>query len=309
MQEMISSGRELATQMMSPAIQVSQTDLGIGDIICSLYALEGFSRELGRPPIRLFLRDHLEWMTAVSIPNLEVQRYAEADEAGLHYRLGDSPENYRDKLRGNHDPKRWYAAKLGGFEPMRPALNPTLAHAAPPFPQPYVVFAPFATRVNRTWEVHNWRLLAYQLKEAGYYVVALDAPHQQERCSAIGVDYWYGQLPAWTINVCQHAALIISNDSALAHLGGLLSQPTLVLLSQLSPDRQFSDTANHFITPNHACVGCRFQPELGYEEKCDYGCWALQSISPATVASAALKILAPSKQISAKSGSLAGVST
>ena len=50
-------------------------------------------------------------------------------------------------------------------------------------------------------------------------------------------------------------------------------------------------TANAFIVPNQACVGCRFQPERGYQEKCDWGCWALQSINPRDVTSQALQML------------------
>ena len=279
-----------------PPLNISQTDLGIGDILCSLYALEGLSIANGRPPMVLHMADHRDWLQAVAIPNLDVVPLRPENAGLIDIHLGDSEAQYRQKLRENHDPKCWYGLKLGGVEPQRPAINPALATAAIPFRKPFVVLAPFATRTNRTWEIHNWRLLADQLKAAGYQVIALDAPNQPGRCAGPGCDYWFGQRPLWTMQVCQQAALVISNDSALSHLGGLLGVKTLVLLSQQNPERYFSLTDNAFIRPQHACVGCRFQPELGYEPRCDFGCWALQSISPRTVAETALQLLENARQ-------------
>ena len=123
--------------------------------------------------------------------------------------VGDSDADYREKLRGGHDPKQWYARKLGVL-PIRPALNHELFAPAPDLRQPYVVLSPFATRVNRTWEPHNWRLLARDLCAAGYTAIALDAPGQAERCKELGVNYFWGQDPTWVANVCRYAALIIS---------------------------------------------------------------------------------------------------
>jgi hypothetical protein len=270
--------------------EVSLAELGIGDILCALYALNGFSLKRGRPPINLYLKDHFEWLGLVDIPNLRVRRIEEAGSA-FHYRMEDTPEEYAAKLAEGPDWKDWYARKLEGDAPARPPLASRVGLERPIAASPYAVIAPFATRINRTWEIHHWRLLADALKAAGCHVVALDAPHQPERCKNAGVPYFYGYPPAWTADVCTHAALIVSNDSALAHLGGLLDRPTLVILAQQDPRSHFSGTRNVAVMPNHACAPCRFQPERGYEEKCDFGCWALQSISPRLVAQIALKML------------------
>lgn len=281
-----------ATPQDAGGYHVSQLELGIGDILCALYGLNGFSAARNRPQITLHLRDHFGWIELVDIPNLRVAAYDERLSPPMDVRLGDTEEEYREKLRGNHDPKQWYARKLGSA-PVPPPLNQRLYAQPPPFRRPYVVLAPYATRVNRTWEIHNWRIVAEALKSAGYGVIALDSPNQPERCKAVGVEYFWGQPPAWTAKVCRHAALIVSNDSALAHVGGLLGVPTLVLLSQQTPEKYFSMTANHFLVPQQPCVNCRFQPDRGYEERCDFGCWTLQSISPITVAQRALALLQP----------------
>lgn len=269
---------------------VVQLELGIGDLLCSLYGLNGFSLALDRPPIVLYLQDHFGWVELVDIPGLQVVAADDHRPPAGSLRLGDTESDYREKLRGGHDPKRWYARKLG-VEPVRPPLNLRLFADPPGLQSPYVVLAPFATRINRTWEAHNWRLVGRDLTAAGFAVIALDAPGQPERCRALGVDYFWGQTPTWVANVCRHAALIISGDSGLAHVGGLLGTPTLVLQAQQIPEAYYSMTSNAFIVPRQPCVGCRFQPDRGYEEKCDWGCWALQSISPREVTAHALRLL------------------
>jgi ADP-heptose:LPS heptosyltransferase len=268
---------------------IVQHELGIGDIVCSLYGVNGFSAARRRPPIVLHLRDHREWLALIDIPNLRVAVPGELIPPGS-LQLGDSEADYREKLRGAHDPKRWYARKLAA-EPMAPQLRHAPLARAPELRAPYIVLAPFATRINRTWEAHHWMLLARELRAAGYHVIALDAPDQPERCKSIGVDYYWGQTPTWVGNVCHHAALVISGDSGIAHIAGLLGAPTLVLLTQQLPKTYYSLTANQFVVPEQRCVGCRFQADRGYEPKCDYGCWALQSLSPRTVAERALRML------------------
>lgn len=269
------------------AYHLIQHELGIGDLLCSLYGVNGFSHALDRPPIRLYLSDHFGWMDLVDIPGLEVLSLEQNPPPAGSLQLGDSESDYREKLRGGYDPKQWYARKLGAV-PLKPPLNLSLFAQPPDLRSPYVVLAPFATRINRTWEAHNWRLLARELTAAGYGVIALDGPGQSERCKALDVEYFWGQPPAWVANVCRHAALLIACDSGLAHVGGLLGTPTLVLLAQQIPEAYFSMTGNAFMVPNQPCVGCRFQTDRGYEEKCDYGCWALQSLSPRDVAQRAL---------------------
>ncbi len=273
------------------AYHVVQHELGIGDVLCSLYGLNGFSAARGRPPVALYLRDHAGWVRLVDIPGVDVAPAAEPPAGAAVLALGDTAADYREKLRGGHDPKWWYARKLGAA-PVRPALRLALFARPPSLPAPYVVLAPFATRRNRTWPVEHWRALATDLAGAGYHVLALDAPGQPERCRVVGVDYYWGQEPAWVANVCRHAALVVAGDSGLAHLGGLLGVRTLVLLAQQIPERYYAMTANAFVVPRASCVGCRFQPERGYAPECDRECHALRSLDPRVVAERALALLA-----------------
>src|SRR6202012_2840859 len=136
--------------------------------------------------------DHFEWVKLVDIPGLRVVADPDGDITYCpDFQLGDHEDDYREKLRGGHDPKKWYARKLGA-EPVRPALNRALFAESPDIASPDVVFSPFATRANGTWEIHNWRILANTLMAAGYRVIALDAPGQPDRCKEIGVEYFWG---------------------------------------------------------------------------------------------------------------------
>ena len=98
---------------------VVQLELGFGDLLCSLYGLNGFSLALDRPPIALYLRDHFGWMQLIDIPGLQVMPAAHHPPPAGSLQLGDTESDYREKLRGGHDPKQWYARKLG-VEPVKP---------------------------------------------------------------------------------------------------------------------------------------------------------------------------------------------
>jgi len=269
---------------------IAQNELGIGDIVCSLYALYGFAVDHGFPPIRLHMADHRTWLELVEFPGLQVLPWDDASPPHIDFRLGDTEEDYRAKLASGVDPKLWYARKLA-TTPRQPPVVAATRCAEAPFAEPYVVLAPFATRINRTWEIHHWRILARELMAAGYEVIALDAPHQPERCKEIGVRYFWGQPALRVGQILRHASLLVSCDSGMAHVAGLFDTPTVVVLTQQEPEKYYSMTGHQFAVPKQPCVRCRFQPALGYEEKCDFGCWALQSLSPVTVARQCLELL------------------
>ncbi len=191
------------------------------------------------------------------------------------------------RLKHTNSPKRLFSSKLG-VEPKRPRIKPDLLNAGPNFEGNYIVLSPFASRLNRTWELHNWKILAREMAKAGYRVIVLDSPFEGTRCRGIGAEYYWGQKMEWTANVCNNAAMIISNDSGLAHFGGWLGVKTLVIMSQLLPGEFYDFTENRFVVPQQQCTACQFLPEKGYEEKCDWGCWALQSVSPTQVIETAL---------------------
>jgi ADP-heptose:LPS heptosyltransferase len=269
---------------------IIQTELGIGDVICSLYAIQGLAIKFPEREIHFYIPQHFDWADIADIPKMKVRKYQEGNGIENPIYLYNGKADTTRRVKHTNSPKKLFASKLD-VEPETPPLKSEMLIAPPIFKENYIVLSPFASRLNRTWELHNWRIVARELGKAGYKVIVLDSPFEGARCKEIGVEYYWGQKMAWTINVCNNAAMIISNDSGLAHFGGWLGVKTLVLMSQLLPEQFYDMTDNRFIVPKQGCTSCRFLPENGYEEKCDFGCWVLQSIRPSEVVGTALEWL------------------
>jgi hypothetical protein len=269
-------------------MNIVMSDWGIGDVICSLYAIQGFANRHTKNNISLYIRQHMDWANLADIPQMTVKIFKETGQIAEPVFLYDDKKDFDKILKHSNSPKLLFSSALG-VEPAIPNIKKEISISCNPRKRKYIVLAPFATRVNRTWEIHNWRILADNLKLNGYDVIALDGPYTGGRCSTLGVEYFWGQSAIWTAIHCLHAELIITNDSGLAHLGGWLGTKTLVIMSQLNPSQFYDLTGNRFIQPTHNCVGCKFIEQNGYEDKCNYGCWTLQSISPKIVLTKSLE--------------------
>ena len=266
---------------------IMQTELGIGDVICSLYGIQGLATKFPEREINFFIPQHHEWAQLADIPKMKVGKYRENHGITDAVYMYNGREDKTMRMKHTNSPKKLFASRLN-VAPQKPPLKPEFFSGEPIFSGRYIVLSPFASRLNRTWELHNWKILARELAKAGYRVIVLDSPFEGARCKGIGAEYYWGQKMDWTANVCHNASMIISNDSGLAHFGGWLGVKTLVIMSELFPEQFYDFTDNRFIVPQQRCTGCRFLPEGGYEEKCDWGCWVLQSVRPADVLSKAL---------------------
>jgi len=269
--------------MAKQVFNIVQTDWGIGDIICSLYGVQSLALLYPESEIVLYMRNQFQWVALADIPQLRMARYKEyrhiPNAVYLHQKQDD---------KHMHSPKRLYASKLN-VEPVRPKIKAEIIKSEPVFKDKYIVLSPFASQNNRTWATKNWKVIAEQLSGEGYRVIALDAALTKERCKEIGVEYFCGMTAAWTANVCSNAALLIGNDSGMAHLGGWIGVKTLVIMSQLLPEQFYDMTGNRFVIPNQKCTGCRFNHSLGYEADCNNECWVLQTAKTETVFNKAME--------------------
>lgn len=267
---------------MYPTINIVQPDWGIGDIICSLYAVQAFSTAHPKTNIKFHVRQHKEWAELADIERMDICLID--DKKTLHnkimlYNLDEDKKRY---IKHQNSPKHYSCTKLN-VKPETPRIKSEIVNSERLFEEKYIVLSPYASQINRTWEIHNWKILARLLKSYGYKVIAIDSPFQSERCKVLDIEFFWGQPAQWIAQLCKHAELIIGNDSGIAHLGGWLNIRTLVVMSQLNPNQFYANTNNRFMIPQHRCTGCRFIPDYGYEEKCDSGCWVLQSVRPQEV--------------------------
>jgi hypothetical protein len=98
-----------------------------------------------------------------------------------------------------------------------------------------VVMSPFSIHAGRAWHPANWARLGKELQRAGRKVLVVAQKHDEQTCrdvfGSVGVDFELDLPTEKLLALVGGAALVIGNDSGIAHLGGLLGRPTLALLA------------------------------------------------------------------------------
>ena len=161
---------------------------------------------------------------------------------------------------------------------MRPLLTPpdALADLGLPVTKRVVVLAPGAGWRSKQWPVDRFGQLAVELEEMRLRVVVTGTAAERLACEAVAARTRDGQVvagaPILTVAaLLERARLLVSNDSALAHLAAACGTPTVALFNSTNPA---------FCGPlgSTVCVlrsGCAHQP-YGVQHHChdmpNYAC-------------------------------------
>lgn len=268
-----------------PPIEIHNTNSGIGDAICGVYAAAGLART-GRDVV--FYTPHAGWLKRVSAPRM---RIVESRTPRGH----DMGENYDQQLKTQPCRKQFYCdniARLAGVEPFKPAkprVNRKAVHVWEPPRGEYVVLAPFTAWASRQWPTERWRELAKLAVADGYNVAAIGAsdhePALKNTFAGVKGAYWfYGMGGDYIDNLMLKAEAVAGNDSGMAHLGGLLGVRTVAVHTHMSHKQLFSLT--NVISAQaggYDCLGCNWQPSRGFRAECRRACPALRDTTAETV--------------------------
>lgn len=255
---------------------------GIGDAVCGLYAACGLAQQ-GHKVV--FYAKHRGWFPPLEQPNLTVLPHEEG--------RFDANLNYRQQLKeALADPTLtrpgWYIRNIAqryGIAECKPA-RPEMVRL-PLVKRNGVLLAPFSSHISRDWWFMHYRRLAKNLTEAGIPVSAIAAEEQRQRLE----DTFYG-IPVKLVigrpvaEVTAHMAsscLLVGNDSGMPHVAGLWNVPALSLAAQFRPNYLFACGDSVQVISPGGCAGCHNLPEGGWEQGCNTGCSALQSIDVASV--------------------------
>ncbi|PRY29825.1 heptosyltransferase-1 [Spirosoma oryzae] len=270
---------------------------GLGDAVSALYVAAPLSTYLRERDSKLVLcTDQSDWFYQhVNEPNLYYEPYR---EDGV-----DMNVDYDKQLRESRSRKQWYldavvreASWVRSPVAIRaPQLHPFTGKLPDAYmEQGYVVLAPYSAWHHRAWPIVQWIKLARELALAGWRVMVIDREEDRlrEHFSTVPCEFFYGQSPEWVANAVRGAALVIGNDSGIAHLGGLFAVPTIAVMAQLSPALVFSHTAVQAVTPDTGCSPCAWLGSRGWINSCDsLGCAALHSVSFKQVYNKAMTVL------------------
>lgn len=275
-------------------------DLGIGDLIMSSYALTSFCKQTN-DQIDFYCKkpDWIEQL--VNIPNLKcypindnVKKFSRVIDITLNEK---SPIEYSRKLHSGADPKILYAQKLG-VNPEKTVFNYEIVNRNRMIKEKYVVLSPFTSRKTRNWDIHNWISIIDKLHQKGFKCVVLDAHDGRTRCQPLNCIKYFGLTPHQTANIIHYSDFVISNDSGVAHLSGLIDKTCFVVMAHLDFDAYYSMTNNIVVKPkNYSCSPCRFQSTRGFRAFCDNHCDALNSITSNDVIKEVEKYLKPNRNL------------
>lgn len=276
-------------------LHMCNSSLGLGDHITSLYACCAVA-ELGIPVV--FYTRYYRWFTRISHPGLTIAAELTplAPEPFRKEEMVNLFTDHSAQIRYAYSRARWYCSLINPcLQPCRPQqIDRGIAVERFDFKN-YVLFAPCSGAMSRDWPSTHWSRLALLFREAGIEVVMVGTEEQEPVLSRIcegTAAYWVvNHSPEWVTDALLGAKVLISNDSGLAHVGGLLESSTVAIHAQFSAEMLWAGTKVTSITPATKCRFCRYLPENGFRLPCLRGCSALASIGVETVFDGALALI------------------
>ncbi len=95
-----------------------------------------------------------------------------------------------------------------------------------------IALAPFASFPERTWPVGRWLEVERRLRELGFATFILD--DHLERCAGFASGGKFKESPARVTAAVRAAAVLVGNDSGLAHVAGMSGTPAVAVCAAAS---------------------------------------------------------------------------
>lgn len=149
--------------------------------------------------------------------------------------------------------------------------------------KPIIALSPFTNSTMRQWPQRHWMRLAELLVDMDCEVYVLDRVLDARTLKFVCTRYG-GWGPQGIAALLEETDLVISNDSAMAHMAGLMDRTTLVIMSATNSKVVFNWYPTvHTIQAPGVCTGCYFQQDRGFRTSCFGGCELLMDLKPEAV--------------------------
>lgn len=271
-------------------IHISQKAHGLGDAIVGLYTIASLLNKYPNKTINYYNRftNWIHWWSGrANFKSLSEESKIESI---------DLWSEYDKELIHSENRKLWYCQRVEeNLLPYFPTLDEKKFFrdiGKRIHEKDYIIIVPFATTTTRTWSIHNWHHLSKIIKDKlNLDIILLDSPGDGKRHQFFDCLRYWGQPPNIVMNLLYYSKCVISNDSGLAHLGGLLKKPVIGISSQFKPEKLFSHGLYYPVYKETICSGCQFQEDKGFIPSCNIGCWTLSSITPYDVLDEVEKVI------------------
>lgn len=144
-----------------------------------------------------------------------------------------------------------------------------------------VAVSPFSSSPKRDWRIESWLTLVRLLQESGHRVVLVHST--AERTAAFKCEKLIGVSAERLTGALLHCSAVVANDSGIAHLGGILGRPTIVVCGHTSGKDIYG------FYPRVACLQGKLDCDACWWQEpfsglvCDTTCASMQSITPENV--------------------------
>ncbi len=264
-------------------IPVNQGAGGLGDALLGLCVVNGLRRESGRPVAYAVRGDHIPVCALFDgcdylATHTHDQNRPEPPDHFIQMNLGYAKEV---EARGGGGRWRRYMRNIGATKsPLVPRLRER--YRLIELMREYagcVVLAPYSTSKTLTWRIESWITLENLLRSNGYRTVVVDRG-EAKRTKDFKGEKLLNVAPEKLVGLCLNAAAVIGNDSGIAHLGGILGIPTLVLCGPTTGKDVFGIYPHMTaIQGKLDCDGCWWRGSF-QGVRCDHSCASMTTILP-----------------------------
>jgi len=220
-------------------IKVRNSGLGIGDQITGLYACQALKNQNPSDTVEYYCR-HPDWAIDVKeIVCLPYKHYIQSPPAGIDLYFDSATAAYRSIQKCR---KSIYTDRLEipGLLPSHPKLKRYHSgkQAAP------VLMFPFTAWPYREWPIEKWLELENRLRNANHEVIVLGVSSKADLLTPFKSVCKIGLSAVEVIDMILEASCIVTNDSGMAHLGGMYKAPVVAVTSvEFTPHHLFSMTS------------------------------------------------------------------
>jgi len=246
----------------SPPVVIEQGANGIGDALLGLTVVAQLAKD--NPAVAVHYRvsqKALPWVELFTgYDALATTGKTHTEDAGYGI-LQMNAGYYTDLYAGCPTPRRErYAKNVGASGSRLPALRDSAAvRRAGEATTGCVVLAPFCEDPSRQWPLTEWLMLESLLYGAGFSTIVLHDRPSADIAAFIHSNLFLGESPTKVVGVISSAAAIVSNDSGMAHVGGVLGTATVVV----GPTRTPGDVYGGY--PSVKCLGGEPPSSVGAE--------------------------------------------